>query len=131
MSETLLPMRKLTGQDLFTLLSLFGQIGIDELIGDLMDEVDVDGEKVNSSDIDIDVSGLVTQLVQLVTKNVPKIKDELNEFLADLLGYSVDEVKELSLTDYFQVVVDVFKQEEMKDFLTLVQSSLLTAEETE
>lgn len=129
MSETLLPMRKLTGQDLFTLLSLFGQIGIDELIGDLMDEVDVDGEKVNSSDID--VSGLVTQLVQLVTKNVPKIKDELNEFLADLLGYSVDEVKELSLTDYFQVVVDVFKQEEMKDFLTLVQSSLLTAEETE
>lgn len=114
-----LKMRKLTGQDTFKILGL-----LDELeVADLFTGLSVDTSNVENVGETIQGATFLNKLIKSLTKNLPNMQDEVNEFLADIYQTDIETILELSFKDYINLVIEFFKHDDFKDFLTFISSS--------
>lgn len=133
------PMRSLNGSDLFKVLAIFAKLGIkDDLVQMYKDNVNESiklqkqrllqdhKEKAvdtltkqirhleNEATVSLRGVDIMANLFEKVTNNIGAIQNDLNEFLASLLGKTAQEVAELPLGDYFFVLRELFNSEDIK-----------------
>lgn len=144
-----LEMRELKGDDMFTLLSIVGKLDIkDEFIKMFEDNIESTAtiipmdfkkkEPTKKEKLEIEAEAKRKQieaqkrgvqvganLLQKVLLNIKAIKPEINALLADLTGKTIEEVKNLNILDYTNLIVAFFKKEELGDFFSSIASLLV------
>lgn len=118
-------LRSLTSDDIFPMISILSKIGIKNIkncfdgeetrkaIADMVSgKTNADLESVGLS-VALDIAGLVME-------NLPKCKDDLYLFLAQLSGKKQKEIAAMPMADFTRMIIAVVKKEEFKDFFQAV-----------
>lgn len=130
--EKLYTLRDLKSKDLFPMSGILGKIGIKEFKEYLDPEKTKELMRAFSSEHgDDDREGLVQyvginvvfEIVDVILGNLPKCEKDLYKFLSGLSGLSCEEIEELPMATFFEMLVDVVKKEEFKDFFKVVSKS--------
>ena len=145
-----LEMRELKGDDLFTLLAIFGKMDIkDEFMtlfqnnvesGSVANVVPLDHKKKQPTKAELakqeadkakqeaeaERRGMeaMAGMLQKVLLNAGKLKGDINALLADLTGETLATVQNLSLKDYTGLIITFFKKPELADFFLSIASFL-------
>lgn len=116
-------LRDLTADDVFPMFSIISKIGIKEFKNCFeSDDLKVLASKVTSgkeaSEADIAAIGVAVgfDLASVVISHLPQCKDDIYIFLSGLSGMTKAEVAKLPMVTFFEMIVDVFKKDEFKDF---------------
>lgn len=109
-------MRKLDGQDLFPIIKILGKLGIAE------DLKSIFGGKYQGENEEEIGKEVIFDIIERALIKLENIKDELNKLLASLINKEIEDIKKLDIVEYTQLVVDFFKKEELKGFLTVLLS---------
>lgn len=123
-----LEMRDLQGDDLFTLLAIVGKLDIkDELLslfgGGEQEPLPTDlTDEQREAEIEKRGMKIVANLLQNILMNLGKVKGDINAFLADLTGVSVNEVQTLNLAEYTKLLKDFFTKKDLTDFFASIAS---------
>ena len=113
-----LEMRELRGDDIFTLLEIFGKLGIQDDVVEMFNGVETSDMAV----ITARGKKLMGSLLSKLLKNVSVVKVELNSFLGELTGLTAEEVGALSLPKYFGLLKAFVAKPELKDFFSSLSS---------
>lgn len=124
-------LRNLNANDLFQMMRIINKIGIKEVKGLLastniknaLAEAMKDGKITDDAASVVGVQVMI-DLACLVTAHIPDCQSEIYDFLASLSGMSVEEVASLDMTVFVDMLMDVFKKQEFKDFFTHLFGSL-------
>lgn len=122
--------RTLNAEDIFPVVSIISKIGISEIkksfntaaIHSLVKDVkkekgkDVDNDTLSN---EIGVS-IFFDFAEIVLKNLGKCKEEIFEFISSVTSVSAEELKALSPAEFMEMVLDVFKRDEFRDFMKVV-----------
>lgn len=68
--------------------------------------------------------GVVLDVAGVIINNVPYCENELYSFLSSLSGMKVEEIMDLDAVIFFEMIVDVIKKPEFKDFMKVVSGFL-------
>lgn len=145
-------MRELKGDDLFTLLGIVGKLGIkDEFIqlfeqnveetsADKLGAIPQDHKKKEPTKaelkkLELEKARLAKEaerrgmeamagLLQKMLLNINDIKPDINGLLADLTDTTVDDIENLNLIDYTNLIKDFFRKKELQDFFSSIASLL-------
>lgn len=123
----MIEMRKLKTDDIFPTLRIINKIGLEEIKNNL------DSEKIskimeanrdtNKEDRIYAVGASVAfELAQTIIKNIPCCKDDIYDLFAGLTGMSNEEIGNMDLIPFTEMVVEFFKKEEFKDFIKVVST---------
>lgn len=115
-----LEMRKLKGQDTFTILRLLSKLGVKELVSEVFANSSTAEEAME--DVKKKGSNLIAVLIEALTEKLPTIQDELNAFLADLTETDVATIMDLDFEDYIGLIIAFFKKEELVNFTKQLSS---------
>ena len=133
-------LRALCAEDIFPVMTIIRKIGIKEFKDCFNEEtlekiIDVfinganvenkEGETNNSEDNTLVAVGLsilpsVLDIADILLTNIPKCEADFYKFLASISNLSVEEIKKMNMVDFFEMIVDVVKKEEFKDFIKVV-----------
>ena len=120
-------LRKLTSKDIFPMCQIVKKIGIDEFkqcfskpeIMALLSEDKGKGEAAGKIGISI-----TFDIVSIIVGNLPKCKDEIYDFLAGLTGAKKKALEDMPLAEFAELIIDLVKKEEFKDFIGVVSGLL-------
>ncbi len=116
-------LRELSAQDIFAMSKIIKKIGIHnfkkcfsseeikEAIANLTDEQKKSGSGLVSVGMDV-----FFEIAGVIFDRLPECEAELYDFLATLSGFKVKELQKLSMADFLEMVVEVIKKPEFKDF---------------
>lgn len=117
-------LRALAAKDVFSMSRIIAKIGVNNFKKCLVDNEEVkkaigaltDEEK--AGDAGVTAVGMVAALevANVLFEHLPDCERELYAFLADLSGLKVAEVQTLPMVDFFEMIVDVIRKPEFKDF---------------
>lgn len=128
-------LRKLAAEDVFPMLNIVKKIGLKEFTEHLnkdtlnnvvelfaKDTEKAEGETNENTLIAVGLSILPTamDIVDVILGNLVKIEDDLYKFLSQISDLSTDDIKKLAMADFFEMIIDVVKKEEFKDFFSVV-----------
>ena len=135
----MIELRELKSTDLFTMVSILNKIGIDKLKEIItVDKIkefsklfnkekpeEATEGKPEEDDDDIDITtvlgmNIVIEIGTLIVSNLPACEMEVATLLSNLSGLTKKEIQNINIVDYAQMIVDVFKKEEFKDFIKVV-----------
>lgn len=121
--EKIYTLRSLNANDLFAMMRIINKIGINEvkkmfssaelkkLLADTMKDGKVDDNAANAVGMQV-----MIELACLVTSHIPDCQNEIYDFMASLTGMKVKEIASLDMIVFVELVMDVFKKPEFKDF---------------
>lgn len=117
-------LRNLTADDVFPMFQVVSKIGIKEFktcfdtpeVKDVIAKLNA-GEEANLNTVGMFVA---LDIASLVIGNLPKCKDDIYLLLSQLSGKDKKEIAALPLATFIQMVTDVVKKEEFKDFFQVV-----------
>lgn len=114
-------MRSLTSDDIFPMFQIISKIGIREFKS-CFESPDVKAAIVKSEGTDLNSVGLAVMLDigGIVLANVPKAKDDIYLLLSQLSGLTKQEIGALPMAAFAQMVIDVIRKDEFKDFFQVV-----------
>ena len=115
-----LEMRKLKGQDTFTILRLLSKLGVKDLVSEIFANSSTAEEAME--DVRKKGSNLIAVLIEALTEKLPTIQDELNAFLADLTETDVATIMDLDFEEYIGLIIAFFKKEELVNFTKQLSS---------
>lgn len=126
MDEKSITLRALTADDIFPVLGILSKVGIKELKQCFASE-DVKsaissmnkGDNQDSNVAAIGVS-VAFDMAGILMQNLPKCKNEIYQFLSQLSGMSTNEIANMPMVDFTQLIIDVITKEEFKDFFKAV-----------
>lgn len=121
-------LRKLTADDIFPMLKIISKIGIKEFKS-CIESADVKAAIANmgkDKGDSLNAVGLTVALdvVDVLTRNLPKCREDIYALLAQLSGLSVKDIAALPLPVFFEMIVDLVKKEEFKDFFQVAAKLL-------
>lgn len=106
-------LRKLNAKDLFPLSTILSKIGVKQFKS-VFQSIAVDAKNgVEKDTLDL---GLIFDIAGIILENLEKCEDNIFKFLSSVSGMKLKEVEELSPTDFMELIVEVVKKEEFKDF---------------
>lgn len=116
-------MRNLNANDLFMMMKIINKIGIKEVKG-LMQSAEIKqvlSESVKDGKVNEEAASAVgmqvmLELACLVVSHIPDCQSEIYDFIASLTGMKVKDVASLDMIVFVELVMDVFKKPEFKDF---------------
>lgn len=129
MSETAIEknyeLRSLNASDIFMMSKILSSIGIKEFrkcfdsenIGEL-----VKGTKTEDAAAKVGVA-VMFDIAGIVLDNLPSCEKYVYAFLANLSGLKADEIAALPMAEFAEMVVDVIKKEDFRDFIKVVSRS--------
>ena len=120
-------LRGLQAGDVFLMVRILGCIGIQEFKG-ILDSIDLnkfrneDGtfsmdEKKIAEIIGVDV---VFTIAGIILENLPKCENNIYLFIANLSGMKPQNVKELPMDVFFNIIVDIVQKDEFSGFIKVV-----------
>ena len=118
-------LRELAADDVFTMFQIISKIGIKEF------KTCFEAESVRKAvasvaagkeNADLNAVGVAVavDVAGVLCNNLPKCKGEIYLFLAQLSGKKKEEIARLPMVTFFEMVIDVIKKPEFKDFFTVV-----------
>lgn len=114
-------LRKLCADDMFIMFRIISKIGLKDL-RKCMAAVDVkaaiSGKDVNSVGI-----AVAFEIAAVLMEHLPDCKKEIYSFLESLSGMKEKELAALDMATFVQMIVDVIRKEEFRDFFTAVSKS--------
>lgn len=122
-------LRRLTADDVFPMFQIISKIGIKEFkkcfeSPEVMQMVKgaASGEK---DDVTTSVGMAVAfDLAGIIVSNLASCKADIYQFLAQLSGMTTKEIAGLPMMTFFEMIIDVIKKEEFKDFFQVVAKLL-------
>jgi hypothetical protein len=113
-------LRELKSKDVFPMFSIISKIGIDEFKECF--ESDEVKKMIAGKKADLNAIGMKVMLdvASIIIKNIPRCENEVYHFLAGLSGLTKEEIADLPMNTFFELIVDVAKKEEFKDFIVVV-----------
>ena len=114
-------LRNLTSDDIFPMFQIISKIGIREFKS-CFESPDVKAAIEKSEGTDLDSVGLAVMLDigGIVLANVSKAKDDIYLLLSQLSGLTKQEIVALPMATFAQMVIDVIRKDEFKDFFQVV-----------
>lgn len=126
-------LKPLTGEHIVPMVSIVRKIGLKELKSCISEEtikqvvsLFTGTEKVeNSKDetfaaIGISILPTALDVAEVLFANIEKAEVDIFKFLSSVSDLSYEEVKNLPILDVFEMIIDVVKKEEFKDFFSVV-----------
>lgn len=115
-------LRSLNASDIFMMSKILSSIGIKEFrkcfdsenIGEL-----VKGTKTEDAAAKVGVA-VMFDIAGIVLDNLPSCEKYVYAFLANLSGLKADEIAALPMAEFAEMVVDVIKKEDFRDFMKVV-----------
>ena len=118
-------LRTLCAEDVFPMFKIISKIGIKEFKSCFESE-DVK-EAIKSAtngeaqvDLEVIGIGIALEIASVIMANVPKAKEDIYQFLAQVSGMSKDDIRNLPISTFTEMIIDVVKKEEFKDFFGVV-----------
>lgn len=114
-------LRKLCADDMFVMFRIISKIGIKDLRKCLA-AADV---KAALSGKDVNTVGVAVafEVAAVLMEHLPDCKKEIYTLLERLSGMKEKELAELDMATFTQMIIDVIRKEEFKDFFTAVSKS--------
>lgn len=116
-------LRSLIASDLGTVCKIVTAIGIRQFKDCFKVEDFKKGAK-KGADIEKIGFGVVFDIAGIILANFSKAETDIQSFLASLTGMTLDDIRNLSLADYGEMIIDVVTKEEFKDFFGRVMKLL-------
>ena len=127
-------LRELCAEDVFPMLSIIKKIGIKEfkecfsketlegIVDMFMNGAKAENKNENDTLVAVGISILpsVLDVADVLIGNIAKCENEFYKFLENISNLSIDQIKKLKMADFFEMIVDVVKKEEFKDFMKVV-----------
>ena len=117
-------LRALQAKDIFAMTRIISCIGIKEFRSCFdSDDVKVviaamkNGDK--TANVDSVGIAVVINAADVIINNIGKAEQYIYQFLANLSGMSKKELEELEMITFIEMITDVFKKDEFKDFFKL------------
>ena len=116
-------LRNLQAKDVFLMSKIIGAIGIDQFkyaFGvDFINSItpDSNGERDIASAVGVE---MFFEIAGIVMNNLPKCEGDVYTFISNLSGIPVKDVETLPMNTFFQIIIDVVKKNEFKDFIGVV-----------
>lgn len=106
-------LRTLTSKDIMPMCRILSKIGVKEF-KDAFADIDV------TADTSAIGMGIVFEIGDVILSHLPDCEKDVYAFLADLTGETVDALREMSLADFAQLIIDLVQKDEFKDFFKVV-----------
>lgn len=118
--------RSIKAKDLFSFLKIANKIGAQEIFEkftEAWDNIQKSPKNKDSEEADYvtSLSGFA-DIAGLFIENLPTIEEDLNEFLGELTNMTAEEMSELRLDTYFNLIYEVFNKEEITTFFKSLSS---------
>lgn len=117
-------LRNLQAKDVFIMSRIIGAIGIEEFkyafSADFINSItsDLNGdEKDITSAVGVE---MFFEIAGIVVSNLPKCEKDVYAFISSLSGIPAKDVETLPMNTFFQIIIDVVKKDEFKDFIGVV-----------
>lgn len=106
--------RKLGAKDISPLITIIGKIGIKDFAKSYGEMEVKEGETPAQVEQKISINFMAT-----VVENLPKCMDDVFEFVADVTGKTKEEIENLDMDVFIELVVDIGQKEEFKKVFNL------------
>lgn len=122
-------LRVLQSKDIFTMSKIIRKIGVNEFVScfesDEVKEV-IAGIKDEKADDSIRAVGMYVMLdiATVIINHIPDVETEVYTMLSNLSGMNKDEIENLDIATFVEMIIDVFKKDEFKDFIVVVSKLL-------
>ena len=129
MTEKPYTLRGLTADDIFPMLNILSGIGIREFKS-CFDNAEISGAIKSAADgrtePDSSAIGLMVavDIAAVILANLPKCKEDIYSLLSGLSGLTRKEIAALPMNVFLNMIVDLVKKEEFKDFFQDVSGLL-------
>ena len=120
--------RPLSAQDIFPMTSIIKKIGLREfktlLEGDGLENI-LSTFKGERDDKSVEAVGLALafEIVDIIFGNLSKCEADIFLLLSQTSNLSVEDVRNLGLADFAEMILDFVKKDEFKDFIRVVSKS--------
>ncbi len=114
-------LKPLQSKDVFPMFRIISKIGIKEF-RDCFNSAEVKDAIAKGNKADVNALGMniMLDVASVVISHVGDAEQEIYAFLSGLSGMSKKEIEALDMVTFFEMIVDVFKKEEFKDFIGVV-----------
>lgn len=114
--------RKLNSTDLFLMMKIIGKIGINEFTacfdGETMNRMlAMSKGKADKETVDLIGLSVMLDIAGVICANLPKCEAEIYQMLSNTSNLTVDEIKEMEMVSFAEMVIDFVKKDEFKDFI--------------
>lgn len=117
-------LRDLTADDIFPMFQIISKIGIKEFktCFESPEVKSVIANAASGEDVDANSVGMVVvfDVVGIIITNLPKAKDDIYHLLSQISGMNKNEIAAMPMVTFTQMIIDVIKKEEFKDFFQVV-----------
>jgi len=124
-------LRRLTADDVFPMFQIISKIGIKEFkkcfeSPEVMQMIkDAASGEDSQGDVQTSVGMAVAfDLAGIIVSNLASCKKDIYQFLAQLSGMTTNDIAGLPMMTFFEMIVDVIKKDEFKDFFQVVAKLL-------
>lgn len=125
-AEKVYTLRNLEAKDIAPMASILSKIGIKDIkeCFNGQDLKDLASGKADEATINALGMSIMLDIVGVVLENYSKCQDNVFKFLASLSGIDVKQIESLPLDTFTEMIIDVVKKEEFKDFFKVVSKLL-------
>jgi hypothetical protein len=127
MSDVKFELRGLKADDMFPMFGILSKIGLK----DIKESITPDGLKeamssFNNQEGDADNNttylgfSIMMDFLEIIMKNLPSCQKDIYSFLASLSGMTVQEIGNLDVGTFTEMIIAVIKKDEFKDFFKAV-----------
>lgn len=110
-------LRILKAKDLFLVTKIIDKIGYKEFKNALKGNDVLNAIKKDSKNLEKIGLEVVLEISGIIISNFDKCENELYALLSNLSGVDANEIKELDLADFTEMVVEVLKEPKNRDFI--------------
>jgi propanediol dehydratase small subunit len=114
-------LRKLCADDMFIMFRIISKIGMKDLRKCLA-AVDVQAA-ISGKDVNAVGMAVAFEIAAVLMEHLPDCKKEIYTFLESLSGLKEKEIAALDMATFTQMIIDVIRKEEFRDFFTAVSTS--------
>lgn len=111
-------LRKLEAKDIAPMASILSKIGIKEIKG-CFSHVMTDGKTTEESIAAVGAA-VMFEMAGVILGNYERCQNDIFRFLSSLSGMDMKQIESLPIDTFTEMVIDVVKKEEFKDFMKVV-----------
>lgn len=126
-------LRELKSCDIFPMFKIMGKIGFKDLkerltvdkVKEMMNLVKQDekqdGQENTSEDLQTILGfNVIFEVLDIILSNLPSCENEIYAFVASISGMTQKQVKDLPMVTFTEIIIEIIKKEEFKDFFKAV-----------
>lgn len=122
-----LKMRELGGQDLFAMLKILSKVKVKDLVLKLFETKKDNNKKMTDEELQQEGLKLIGDIAEQLLCNVELAKTEINTLFAKLCNVPTQDIENLGLVQYSDLLMEFITKEELSSFLKSIFSSKLLA----